>query len=85
MRINAVGLAVAAGILWGGCILFIGLAELAWPAYGRAFLDLAASIYPGYDAGRSMGQILLGTVYGFADGAVGGLVIAWIHNLFVPR
>lgn len=85
MRINPVGLAVAIGVLWAGCILFIGLAEFVWPAYGRAFLDLAASIYPGYDAGRSFGQVVLGTVYGFVDGAVGGLIIAWINNLFVPR
>jgi hypothetical protein len=59
----------------------IGVAEFFWPAYGRAFLELAASIYPGYDAGHSLGQVLLGAGYGFVDGAVGGFLLAWIHNL----
>jgi hypothetical protein len=80
MRIQSLALAIAAGALWGGAILMIGVAEFFWPAYGRAFLELAASIYPGYDAGHSVGQVLLGAAYGFADGAIGGFLLAWIHN-----
>ena len=81
MRIQPLALSVAVGTLWGGAILLIGLAEFLWPDYGRAFLELAASIYPGYDAGRSAGQVLLGAGYGFVDGAVGGFLLAWVHNL----
>jgi hypothetical protein len=81
MRLQAVPLGIAAGALWGGAILMIGVAEFFWPAYGRPFLELAASIYPGYDAGRSVGQVLLGAGYGFVDGAIGGALLAWIHNL----
>ena len=81
MRIQPLALATAVGTLWGGAILLIGLAEFLWPDYGRAFLELAASIYPGYDAGRSASQVLLGAGYGFVDGAVGGFLLAWIHNL----
>jgi hypothetical protein len=83
MRIQPLALAVAAGALWGGMILAMGVAEFFWPAYGRPFLELAASIYPGYDAGHSVGQVLLGTGYGFIDGAIGGFLLAWIHNLVV--
>ena len=81
MRIQPIALAIAGGALWGGMILFIGLAEFVWPAYGRAFLDLAVSIYPGYKAGHTIGQVVLGTVYGFFDGAVGGFLVAWLYNL----
>jgi hypothetical protein len=81
MRLQAVPLAVAAGALWGGVILMIGVAEFCWPSYGRPMLELAASIYPGYDANRSVGQVLLGSVYGFVDGAIGAALFAWIHNL----
>jgi hypothetical protein len=81
MRIQPLALAVAGGILWGGTILLLGLAEFVWPAYGRAFLELAASIYPGYVAGHTIGQVLIGTVYGLFDGAVGGFLVAWVYNL----
>jgi hypothetical protein len=81
MRLQPAALAIAAGTLWGGAILMIAVVEFFSPSYGRAFLELAASIYPGYDAGRSVGQVLLGAGYGFVDGAVGGWLLAWVYNL----
>ena len=32
------GLALTGGILWGGCVLLIGLANLTSPPYGAEFL-----------------------------------------------
>jgi hypothetical protein len=28
----------------------VGVSNLIWPGYGQAFLQLAASMYPGYSA-----------------------------------
>ena len=74
-------MAVASGLIWGGAILATGLANMAWPGYGAAFLDLAASIYPGYHPGTGIGSVIAGALYGLADGAIGGAIFAWLYNL----
>jgi len=80
MRISVKGLALAFALLWGGGIAFAGLVHLAIPSCGTAFLELAASIYPGFHGARSFGDALVGIVWGLADGACGGLIFAWLHN-----
>jgi hypothetical protein len=51
IRFNIAALALAAGLFWGAAILIVSAANLLWPGYGRLFLDLAGSIYPGYRPG----------------------------------
>lgn len=85
MKLHVVALALAMGLIWSAMILLVGLANLAWPEYGRAFLDLTASIYPGYHPGTGIGSVIAGTLYGLLDGMFGGAVFAWLYNLFVPR
>ncbi len=80
MRFNITALSLTTGIFCGGSILIVALANLIWPGYGQAFLDLAASIYPGYHAGTTIGQTITGTLYGFVDGAIGGMLFGWIYN-----
>jgi len=81
MRLNITAFAFTCGLIWGGAILAVGLANHAWPGYGRAFLEVCASIYPGYHAGGSVGQVIVGSLYGLVDGAIGGLVFGWLYNL----
>jgi hypothetical protein len=80
MRFNIGALALTVGLFWGGSILLVGVANLIWPGYGQMFLQLAASIYPGYRGGASFGQVIIGTLYGLVDGAIGGAIFAWLHN-----
>jgi hypothetical protein len=61
------------------------LANLLWPPYGGGFLQLLASIYPGYTAEPTFGSVLNVTLYALIDGALGGLVFAWLYNLLVVR
>ncbi len=82
MKLDIKGMAITLGLVWGAAVLLVGIANLIWPNYGQAFLELVASIYPGYTAGASVGQLIVGTLYGLVDGAVGGAVIAWLYNLF---
>ena len=82
MRLSIRSLAVTFGILWGGTVLLLGMANLIWPSYGVAFLQLVESVYPGYHAGQGLGSVIVGTLYAILDGAVGGLVFAWIYNRF---
>jgi hypothetical protein len=83
MRLNARALAITSAILWGGSILFVGLINLAAPSYGIAFLEICSSIYPGFHASGSLGDVLAGTGYGVIDGVVGGYLFGWLYNLFV--
>jgi hypothetical protein len=72
-------LALTAAILWGASFLLIGLANLVWPAYGVTWLELGASIYPGYAPG-GFGSVIVVTAYATLDGAVVGALFAWIYN-----
>jgi len=86
MQLSLKGLAIASGVVWGGAILFVGLINLATPSYGVGFLQLLASVYPGYHFSRGAGDLLVGTLYGLVDGAIGGLLFAWLYNVFArPR
>lgn len=82
MRFNITAFALTVGLLWGLAMLVVAAANLIWPDYGRAFLEVIASVYPGYHPGTGIGSVITGTLYGLVDGAIGGLVFAWIYNLF---
>jgi hypothetical protein len=85
MRLNILAFAVAAGLFWTLAVLIISLANLAWPTYGRAFLDLLASMYPGYHPGAGIGSVLIAALYGLADGVGSGALIAWLYNQVAQR
>ena len=74
------GLACAGGLLWGGCLLLIGILNRVWPSYGTAFLDVLRSVYPGYGAATGWVGVPIGAVYGALDGAVAGALVAWLYN-----
>ncbi|MBI3457482.1 MAG: hypothetical protein HY002_17015 [Candidatus Rokubacteria bacterium] len=81
MKLDVKGMAITFGLVWGVLAMFVtGVANLIWPGYGRAFLEVMASVYPGYHATASFGQVIVGTLYGALDGVVGGAVVAWIYN-----
>jgi len=81
MKLRVKPFAFAAGILWALAVLFTGLVQLANPDYGLAFLEMTASIYPGYAIG-GFGSVIVGTLYALVDGAVGGALLAWLYNRF---
>ena len=85
MKFNIGALSLAVGLFWGGAVLIVGVANLAWPGYGHDFLELASSIYPGYTAARTVGQVAIGTLYGLVDGAIGGAIFAWLYNWLSAR
>lgn len=74
---------LAAAVLWGASVLVVGIANLRWPGYGSAFLQVVDSIYPGYDGLATLRSVLIGTGYGLVDGAVGGFLFAVLYNFFV--
>jgi hypothetical protein len=85
MRFNVMALGVTVGLFWGGAILLIAAANVAWPPYGQSFLDVVASMYPGYVPGSGAGSVITGTLYGLVDGAFGGMVFGLLYNLLSSR
>lgn len=85
MRLCVMATAITAAIVWGACMLFVGLVNLATGGYGEAFLKVMDSLYPGYHHGEGFLAVLVGTGYGAVDGAIAGLVFSWIYNLCVPK
>ena len=80
MKLSISGLTVTLALLWGAAVLFCGITNLIWPSYGVAFLQLVSSVYPGYHATRSVGSVVVGTLYALLDGAVCGLLFGWLYN-----
>ena len=85
MRCNVTALTLTVGLFWAAAIFIVALANLIWPGYGRAFLDVAASIYPGYHPGSGVGSVITGTLYGLVDGAIAGAVFGWLYNLLAHQ
>lgn len=63
--------------------MFVSSLDYLWPPYGKAFLEVMSSVYPGYKAAGTLGSVVVGTLYyALLDGAVGGALFAWLYNTF---
>ena len=80
MQFNLRALSVTAGLFWGGAVLLVAIANLIWQGYGAAFLQIVASIYPGYEIGTGIGSVVVVTVYAFIDGVICGAIFGWLYN-----
>ena len=80
MKLSVRALAIVSALLWGSCLLFVGVLNLGSGSYGMAFLQMMTSIYPGFHASRTVGDLLVGVVYAVIDGAIGGALFGWLYN-----
>lgn len=85
VTLSVKALAFAGSLVWAGAVLFVGICNLIWPAYGVAFLESLASIYPGVQITATPVSVLIGAVYAAVDGAIGGALIAWLYNKCVRK
>ena len=83
MRLSLKGMTIAAGLLWGGAILFLGLINLVRPTYGASFLQAISSVYPWFHASRTFVDVVIGALDALVDGAVAGFLFGWLYNLSV--
>ncbi len=82
MKLSVKSLTITSAVLWGGACLMVAVLNVIWPDYGKAFLDVVSSIYPGYQVTGTLGSVIVGTFYALLDGAVGGALFGWIYNCF---
>jgi len=81
MKLNLRAFLLTVGILWAGAFFLTGLANLFWCGYGGAFLQVMASVYPGYQATGTFGDVIVGTLYALVDGLISGLIFGGLYNL----
>ena len=80
-RLNVKALAIAVGSAWSLCMLFAGWAAIF--GWSVKFVEIMGSVYIGYEATFVGG--IIGALWGFLDGAVGGLIIALIYNAIAKQ
>jgi hypothetical protein len=86
MRISVLAMTLAFALVWGLYgMLGTGVLNLLWPPYGEHFLMTMSSVYPGYHATRTVGDVLVAAAYGIADGGVAGCLIATLYNFFASQ
>lgn len=76
-------LAIAVGGLWGAYVFSLGLILTASPNVkffwvSKEFLEILTTLYPGYSA-TVLGSFI-GLFWALVCGALGGAIIAWVHN-----
>ncbi len=81
MKLNLKALTVALAIVWAGAVFIVGAANAIWPGYGKAFLVMLASIYPGFAASGTFGDAIVGSLYALVDAAIVGFIFGWLYNL----
>jgi len=85
MKLNVTAFALAAGLFWGAAIFIMSSANLVWPTYGSAFLDVVSSMYPGYLPGAGVSSVVIATIYALVDGVASGALFAWLYNAIARR
>ena len=77
MKLDIRAFALACGLLWGLAVL---LATWWILAFDGAITEptFLASIYRGYSV-TPLGSVI-GLLWGFADGLIGGAIFAWLYN-----
>ena len=73
---------LAAGILWGLAVLVTGLTAALF-GYGAKFVDVVGSFYLGYQP--NVTGSILGGVWAFFDGLIGGFIFALLYNFLVRK
>ncbi len=85
MKLNVLALGLACGLMWG-----LGLFLLTWWVIAFEGLEEAAQIntiighvYRGYEI-TPLGSVI-GLIWAFFDGVIGGAIFAWLYNLIAGR
>ena len=82
MKLHVRSCALAAGIIWGAAIFLVTIWFLILGHQG-ATLSKLSNVYLGYSV--SFWGAVVGLIWGFIDGLIGGGLFAWLYNLFLPE
>jgi len=80
-KLNVKALAIGLGVSWGFAMLFVGWASIF--GWGSKIVEVMSSLYIGFASSFSGG--IIGAIWGFFDGAIGGAIIAFVYNAVVSK
>ncbi len=82
MRLNVLAMGLAFGLIWG-----LGLFILTWWIIlfdgQTGETTIIGLVYRGYSI-TAVGSVI-GLIWAFFDGLIGGVVFAWLYNLLAGR
>ena len=81
MQLNPKAFGLACGATWALGIVILALLSLFLEDYGNSIISLLSTVYRGYRP--TIPCAIIGGMWGFADGAIGGYLFAWFYNKFV--
>jgi hypothetical protein len=82
MKLNVKALGLAGGIVWGLAIFLLTYWFLIRGLEGETLARLG-NLYLGYSVTWYGGFV--GLIWGFIDGFIGGALVAWLYNGFIPQ
>ncbi len=80
-KLNVKALAVGLGVSWGLAMLFVGWVSIF--GWGTKIVEMISSLYIGFEPSFLGG--IIGAIWGFFDGAIGGALIAFVYNTVAER
>ena len=79
-RLNPTAFGLSLGLLWSvGCFILVLLAT--YIGYGAELVQLLGTVYWGVE--NTLIGALISLPWAFADGFIGGFLLAWLNNRFV--
>jgi hypothetical protein len=82
MKLDIRAFALACALVWGVGLFLLTWWIIAFDGSSRE-LTLIGQVYRGYTI-TPAGSVI-GLIWGFFDGLIGGAIFAWIYNLFASR
>lgn len=82
MKLNVKAFALAIALVWGLGVFF-GTWWIIFFDGSTGEMTLLGKVYRGYNI-SPIGS-LIGLVWGLIDGFIGGVIFAWIYNIFVGK
>ena len=79
MKLDVRAFGLAMGILWSAGVFVLDVAAMVMPGrWGEAIISILSNVYVGYEP--SILGAVIGAAWAFADGLVGGVLLAWLYN-----
>ncbi len=82
MKLNVKSLALSFGVTWGVAIFLLTYWLLIF-GYDGLTLAKLGKVYLGYSV--TWYGALIGLIWGFVDGLIGGALVAYLYNKFLPE
>lgn len=80
-KIDPWALAASLGCVWTIFVVFLGVAAAF--GWGEELVPIVSSIYVGFDT--TVLGVVIGSVWAFVDGVIGGALIAILYNFFLDK